>query len=60
MENKENDRKMRERIVCEYEDWDDTTYPHPTCHCLKHENMDCANGEDIERCPDFKKAKAVK
>jgi hypothetical protein len=40
---------------CAFEDWDDSYFPNPVCHCLARENMDCANGDDVESCPDFKK-----
>ena len=40
---------------CEFEDWDDTTLPHPVCHCSKREGVDCANvPDDVEQCPDYK------
>ncbi len=45
----------RNKSCCKYEDWDDTYYPHPVCHCLLRDNIDCANGDDVERCPDYKK-----
>lgn len=40
-------------IPCKFEDWDDTTYPRPTCHCNFREGVDCANGDDIAQCPDY-------
>lgn len=41
-------------IECAYEDWDDTVLPHPICHCLKREGIDCANvPNDVVQCPDF-------
>lgn len=41
-------------IACKYEDWDDTTFPRPTCHCMKREGVDCANVPyDVDSCPDF-------
>ncbi len=47
--------QVPEQITCRYEDWDDTTLPHPTCHCLKREGVDCANvPDDVAQCPDFK------
>jgi hypothetical protein len=51
--------KTRKMVQCKYADWDDTTYPHPTCHCLKRDNdMNCANDKtDIKQCPDFKEMK---
>lgn len=43
-----------EKVECAFEDWDDTTLPHPVCHCLKREGVDCANvPDDVEACPDF-------
>lgn len=43
-----------EQIECAFEDWDDTTLPHPASHCLKREGVDCANvPDDVEACPDF-------
>ncbi len=45
---------ITKRTACDYEDWDDTTWPRPTCHCLKREDMDCANvPDDVAACPDF-------
>ncbi len=39
---------------CKYEDWDDTTLPHPVCHCIKRKGVDCANApDDVEQCPDY-------
>ncbi len=51
---------IKDKIACKYQDWDDTTYPHPVCHCLFRENMDCVNGDDVEKYPDFKKFKLKK
>jgi hypothetical protein len=42
-----------DRVICKFEDWDDTTYPRQTCHCLKRENVDCANFDDVVQCPDY-------
>jgi len=45
----------RAKAVCKFADWDDTTFPRPVCHCLKREDIDCANDpNDVEACPDFK------
>ena len=42
------------QVECKYEDWDDTTLPHPVCHCLKREGIDCANvPDDVASCPDY-------
>jgi hypothetical protein len=45
---------MEDRIVCRFEDWDDTTYPNPVCHCncFRHIEMDCLNvPDDVGQCP---------
>ena len=44
------------RIECLFEDWDDTTFPRPTCHCRAgDDNVDCANvPDDVESCPNYK------
>ena len=46
--------EQKDKIECAFEDWDDTTLPHPVCHCLKREGIDCAIVPDgVEACPDF-------
>ena len=46
-------RKDRAKIVCKYEDWDDTTNPR-LCRCAKYEGVDCGNvPDDVSGCPDF-------
>ena len=42
---------------CKFEDWDDTCLvndkPAFVCHCLKREDVDCANvPDDVASCPD--------
>ncbi len=52
--------KPDQKISCKYEDWDDTTLPHPVCHCVKREGVDCANvPDDVASCPDFEPSKGI-